>query len=57
MTQLCVFVFNLHVQHAEKLNAARLVLVGASEFERGCVVVKDLAAREQAEVPIEQLTA
>lgn len=44
-------------KHAEKLNAARLVLVGASEFERGCVVVKDLAAREQAEVPIEQLTA
>ncbi|GLC55913.1 hypothetical protein PLESTB_001043600 [Pleodorina starrii] len=42
-------------KHAEKLNASRLVLVGASEWERGNVVVKDLAKFEQMEVPADSL--
>ncbi|KXZ54423.1 hypothetical protein GPECTOR_5g77 [Gonium pectorale] len=42
-------------KHAEKLHASRLVLVGASEWERGNVVVKDLAKFEQAEVPADSL--
>ncbi|KAG2489681.1 hypothetical protein HYH03_011790 [Edaphochlamys debaryana] len=42
-------------KHAEKLGAKRLLLVGASEWERGCVVVKDLAAFEQKEVPVAEL--
>jgi hypothetical protein len=44
-------------QHAERLGAKRLVLVGASEWERGNVMVKDLAQREQTEVSVASLTA
>ncbi|KAG2452860.1 hypothetical protein HYH02_002204 [Chlamydomonas schloesseri] len=44
-------------KHAEKLGAARLVLVGTSEWERGAVVVKDLAKFEQKEMPVAELTA
>ncbi len=43
------------MQHTEKCNAERLVLVGAEEWARGCVSIKDLAKREQAEVPVETL--
>jgi histidyl-tRNA synthetase len=46
-----------HLQHAERLNASRLVLVGSSEWSRGAVSVKDLAAREQKEVPVAELVA
>lgn len=42
-------------QHAEKLGAGRLVLVGASEWARGNVVVKDLAKFEQKEVAVGEL--
>ncbi|EFJ45646.1 hypothetical protein VOLCADRAFT_63503, partial [Volvox carteri f. nagariensis] len=44
-----------HPKHAEKLGASRLVLVGASEWERGKVVVKDLAKFQQEEVAVEEL--
>ncbi|GFR46803.1 hypothetical protein Agub_g8435 [Astrephomene gubernaculifera] len=42
-------------KHAEKLHACRLILVGAEEWGRGNVVVRDLAAFQQAEVPAEEL--
>lgn len=42
---------------AERVNAGRLLLVGGDEWGRGAVAVKDLASREQAEVPVEQLLA
>ncbi|KAL6764397.1 hypothetical protein V8C86DRAFT_2475392 [Haematococcus lacustris] len=44
-------------KHAERLGAARLVLVGADEWSRGAVSVKDLHARTQLEVPLAQLLA
>jgi histidyl-tRNA synthetase len=44
-----------HAQHAERLGAARLVLVGADEWARGAVSVRDLAVRSQAELPLDQL--
>jgi len=41
---------------AERQGAARAVLVGGKEWdERGCVVVRDMAARTQAEVKVEDL--
>jgi histidyl-tRNA synthetase len=44
------------LKHAERLGAARVVLVGGKEWdERGCVVVKDMAARTQEEVRAEEL--
>lgn len=43
------------LKHAERLGAGRLVLVGGNEWQRGAVSVKDLAAREQKEVPLDQL--
>ncbi|WIA31672.1 hypothetical protein OEZ86_002583 [Tetradesmus obliquus] len=42
-------------KHAERSGAARLLLVGGGEWERGAVAVKDLASREQTEVPVDQL--
>mmetsp|Transcript_3855 Transcript_3855/g.8250 ORF Transcript_3855/g.8250 Transcript_3855/m.8250 type:complete len:480 (-) Transcript_3855:180-1619(-) len=42
-------------KHAEKCGASRLVLVGAKEWERGAVSVKDLAKFDQSEVPLDQL--
>lgn len=42
---------------AERVNAARLLLVGGDEWGRGAVAVRDLASRQQAEVPVEQLLA
>ena len=42
-------------QHAERCNASRLVLVAEDEWARGCVRVKDLASRQEADVPLDQL--
>ena len=42
-------------KHAERLGAERLVLVGESEWEKGCVRVKVLAAREESDVPMDEL--
>lgn len=43
-------------KQAERAGASRLLLVGGEEWGRGAVVVKDLAARTQEEVPLAQLT-
>ncbi len=40
---------------AERAGAARLVIVGGDEWARGAVSVKDLAARDQKEVPLDEL--
>lgn len=40
---------------AERAGAARLVIVGADEWSRGAVTVKDLSARDQREVPVAEL--
>jgi len=45
------------MQHAERLNASRLVLVGADEWARGAVSVKDLARRDQQEISVGDLLA
>ncbi len=44
-------------QHAERLGAAQLVLLGPDEWARGCVCVKDLHARQQVEKTPAQLLA
>ncbi|MEW5298478.1 MAG: hypothetical protein WDW36_001596 [Sanguina aurantia] len=44
------------LKHAERLSASRLVMVGAQEWERGTVMVKDLAAFTQGEVAVDALT-
>lgn len=43
------------VQHAEKCNAQRLVILGGEEWARGNVSVRDLASRQQAEMAADQL--
>jgi histidyl-tRNA synthetase len=44
------------LKQAERVGAARVVLVGGREWdEKGCVVVKDMAARTQEEVKVEDL--
>ena len=42
-------------KHAERCGAARLVVVGPSEWERGCVRVKTLATREEEDVRVEDV--
>lgn len=42
-------------KQAERCGAARLVLVAPDEWSRGMVRVKDLAKREEADVPVEEL--
>lgn len=42
-------------KQAERCGASRLLLVGGEEWQRGAVAVKDLASREQTEVPVDQL--
>ena len=42
-------------KHAERLGAARLVIVAGDELERGSVRVKDLASREESDVKIDDL--
>lgn len=44
-------------KHAERLSASRLVLVGADEWARGTVSVKDLAMRDQREMSVQELLA
>ncbi|KAF8746390.1 hypothetical protein HU200_013360 [Digitaria exilis] len=43
------------VEHAERINASRLILVGNSEWERGMVRVKILSTREEFEVKAGEL--
>jgi len=42
-------------KQAERCGATRLVLLAPDEWSKGCVRVKDLASREEADVPIEDL--
>eukprot|EP00882_Tetradesmus_deserticola_P021915 GHRQ01023758.1.p2 GENE.GHRQ01023758.1~~GHRQ01023758.1.p2 ORF type:complete len:148 (-),score=23.49 GHRQ01023758.1:391-834(-) len=42
-------------KQAERSGAARLLLVGGEEWQRGAVAVKDLASRQQTEVLVDQL--
>eukprot|EP00887_Chlorella_sp_A99_P007347 scaffold2.g7347.t1 len=42
-------------RQAERCGAARLVLVAPDEWARGAVRVKDLASREEADVPLDAL--
>jgi len=42
-------------KQAERCGAQRLLLVGGDEWQRGAVAVKDLASRQQTEVPLDQL--
>ncbi|KAI3430709.1 hypothetical protein D9Q98_005297 [Chlorella vulgaris] len=42
-------------KQAERCGAARLVLVAPEEWSRGAVRVKDLASREEKDVPLDQL--
>ncbi|CAI7906747.1 unnamed protein product [Closterium sp. NIES-54] len=42
-------------KQAERVNASRMIILGSSEWERGVVKVKDLAAREEVEVLIADL--
>lgn len=40
------------MQHAERSGACRLVLLAPDEWEKGLIRIKDLAAREESDVPI-----
>ncbi|KAI5065245.1 hypothetical protein GOP47_0019940 [Adiantum capillus-veneris] len=42
-------------KHAERLQAKHLVLLGSSEWERGCVRIKNLISREEKDVAIDEL--
>jgi len=42
---------------AERVGAARVILVGMKEWETGCVRVKDQATREERDVGVEDLVA
>ena len=42
-------------KHGERTNAKRLVLLGAEEWEKGLVKVRDLAEREEREVNLNDL--
>lgn len=44
-------------KQAERTGAGRVVLVGAAEWEKGCVRVKDQASREERDVGVEALVA
>ena len=43
------------VQHAERINAQQLVLVGQEEWAEGKVRVKNLGTREQEDMSVEAL--
>ncbi len=51
MCALCVAL----LQQAERCNASRLVLVAPDEWEKGLVRVKDLASREERDIPVDEL--
>ncbi|PKA65410.1 Histidine--tRNA ligase [Apostasia shenzhenica] len=44
-------------KHAEKINAKRLILVGNTEWQRGMVIVKNLASREELQVKIDEVAS
>ena len=49
---------NCHVsrlQHADRMSAKRVIIIGTTEWERGCVRVKDMKKREEVDVPIAEL--
>lgn len=46
---------NWTMKHVQRLGAKRMVIVGAREWENGCVRVKDLDAREEADVKVDEL--
>lgn len=42
-------------KHVQRLSAKRLVIVGKREWESGCVRVKDLESREEADISVADL--
>ena len=42
-------------KHAERCGASRLVLVAPDEWSNGCVRVKNLESREEADVMVDDL--
>ena len=42
-------------EDAERLSAARLIIVGEDEWVQGNVRVKTLATREEADIPLDEL--
>jgi histidyl-tRNA synthetase len=42
-------------KHTERLHAKRLVLLGATEWNRGTLRVKDLNTREESDVTLDDL--
>jgi histidyl-tRNA synthetase len=47
--------FKWAIKHAERVGAARMVMVGAKEWNAGNVRVKDLAEFVEVDVPIAEL--
>lgn len=45
------------MQQAERVSAARLVLIAPDEWAQGKVRVKDLAQRTEIDIDVDQLTA
>ena len=43
------------LQHAERCGAARLVLLAPEEWAAGAVRIKDLATRDEVNVPVADL--
>lgn len=43
------------LQQAERCGAERLIIIAPDEWERGLVRVKDLAAREEQDIPVDAL--
>lgn len=42
-------------KHVQRLNAKRMIIVGAREWESGCVRVKNLDSREEEDVKVDEL--
>lgn len=42
-------------KHVQRLDAKRLIIVGAREWKSGCVRVKTLESREEEDVKIDKL--
>lgn len=49
--------FLLLVQAAERYGSTHAVILGGAEIEQQCVKVKNLEKREEAEVPMEELSS
>ena len=43
------------MKHVQRIGAKRMVIVGTREWENGCVRVKDLDTREEADVKVDDL--